>query len=98
MVLEERKIPIAHSRDVCVGTIEETLHNILERVESLTADTLPRSRTALVTAPVTLEDLIGSLPDSGPIIICDTKGTPWSTPNFVESGDWSPRRPVFRTP
>jgi hypothetical protein len=83
LVLEELKILVAHSRDVCAGTIEEILHNIPERLKSLTADTLPGTRTAPVSAPVTLEYLVdGSLPRSGPVILCDTNGMPWSTAEF----------------
>lgn len=80
MVLEELKILVAQSRD-SGGPM--TLDDILEVVESMAAGRLPSSRTAPVTAPVTLEDLIdSSLPRSGPIIICEITGTPWSTAEF----------------
>jgi hypothetical protein len=82
MVLEELKVLVAYSRDVCGETIEDALHNILELFKSPPADTLPRNRTAPVTAPVTLEDLIGSLPNGGPIVACDITAMPWSTAEF----------------
>jgi len=31
---------------------------------------------------VTLEDLIGSLPRSGPVVVCEINGMPWSTTEF----------------
>jgi hypothetical protein len=80
MVLEELKILMAYPRSD--GTIAEILNDLLEVLKSSTADTLPSNKTVTVTAPLTLEDLIGSLPHSGPLIVCDTNGTPWSTPEF----------------
>jgi hypothetical protein len=79
MVLEELKILLAFPRDD--RTIEEVLDDIREMLKSSIADALPRSD---VTAPepLTLDQLIGSLPDSGPLIICDTNVMPWSTPEF----------------
>jgi hypothetical protein len=80
MVLEELKILVAKSRDVSGAAM--TLHEIFEQLKSITADTLPRSEESPVTGPVTLEDLIGSLPSSGPIVYCEINGMPWSTAEF----------------
>ena len=36
----------------------------------------------ILSAQPRIEDLIGSLPNSGPVIVCDTNGMPWSTHEF----------------
>jgi hypothetical protein len=77
MVLEELKLLVARSRNFSDFTIEEILQDI-PKVFATPADTLPRSEEA----PVTLEDLTGSLPTSGPVVYCETNGLPWSTAEF----------------
>jgi hypothetical protein len=83
MVLEELKIQVADLRSIG-STANRTLHDILEELNMiLKADSLPSAGTAPETAAVTLHDLTdGSLPCSGPMIICDTNGLPWSTAEF----------------
>jgi hypothetical protein len=73
MVLEELKIVVADSRQFG-GATRETIDGLLS---------LPSARTEPETAPVTLDDLTdGSPPSSGPVIICDINGLPWSTAEF----------------
>ena len=79
MVLEELKILLAYPRDE--RTMEEMFVDIRKMIESLAADALPHGNV-LAPEPLTLDQLTNSLPDSGPLIICDTNGVPWSTPEF----------------
>ena len=79
MVLEELGILLAQPRDE--RTIEEMLDDLHKVLTSSTNDTLPSSN-ATAPAPLTLDQLIDSLPDSGPLIVCDTNGMPWSTAEF----------------
>jgi hypothetical protein len=79
MVLEELKLLMAYP---CSDRpTANFLDDILRALKSPTADMLPNSK-AKATAPLTLDELTGSLPHSGPLIVCDTNGMPWSTPEF----------------
>jgi hypothetical protein len=82
MVLEELKLLMAYPRiPRSDRPIAEILDEILRALKSPTSDMLPSSKVT-AAAPFTLDDLIGSLPHSGPLIVCDTNGMPWSTPEF----------------
>jgi hypothetical protein len=82
MTLEELKILLARPRDD--RTMEEMLHDLRETIEMLdssTDGTLPRSQ-ATTPEPLTSDQLIEALPDSGPVILCDINALPWSTAEF----------------
>jgi hypothetical protein len=79
MVLEELKIFLAYPRDK--RTIEDIFDDMRDLLNESTAD-IPRSSKVTVPEPLTLDELMSFLPDSGPLIICDTNGIPWSTPEF----------------
>ena len=79
MVIEELKILLAYLRDE--RTIEEIFNDLPDLLTHSMADTIPSNKIA-VPEPLTLDELMGALPDSGPLIICDINGMPWSTPEF----------------
>jgi hypothetical protein len=82
MVLEELKLFMAGPRTPCIERpISDILNEILRALEPPEADILPSSEVT-AAAPVTVDDLAGSLPHSGPLIACDINGMPWSTPEF----------------
>ncbi|MGH6709553.1 MAG: hypothetical protein ACREEK_11335 [Bradyrhizobium sp.] len=77
MVLEELSILLSYRPDG--RTMEELLGDMREMLETSIAD---KRSDVSAPEPLTLDQLIGALPNGGPLIICDTNGMPWSTPEF----------------